>query len=159
MTLTPNYETISEIRAANERAGMHFFERAAMRFFASKVEGSQVFGGRYFITSEQFRPSSGPAAPRRFTIREARTSGDVFTIGEFQAFYSAAEARAVARHLAEIITAGRLPILGANVYEKGERVCPECRAELEKGALECPACGVDSYAEPAPEATAQVVTN
>lgn len=154
MTLTPNYETISEIRAANERAGLHFFEKGAMRFFASRIEGTQVFGGRYFITSEQYRPSSGPAASRRYTIREARAGGDVFTMGEFQAFYSAAEARAVARHLAEIITAGRLPILGANVYEKGERVCPECRAELEKGSMTCPSCGVDSYTPEEATATA-----
>lgn len=88
------FKTISEVRAANRRIDNHFFDRDTMRFFKSKIE-SGVYGGRYFITSEQFREDSS----RRYTIREAKASGEVNTIGAFQAYYSLEDARQNAREL------------------------------------------------------------
>lgn len=143
---TPNFQTIAEIKDANARAGLYFFERDTMGFFSSRVEGQQVFGGRYFITSEQFRPSSGPASPRKYTIREARATGDVRTAGKFQAFGSSAEARAVARQLVAIRAQGKTPILG-------QMDCPSCAVKLPDGAMSCPSCGVESFT-PAPEGVA-----
>jgi len=93
------FTTIDDIRRANERLGHHFFESAAMRFFASRVL-ADVFpaadgSGAYFVTSER-----GPDMARRYTVRLARSDGSVVTAGEFQAYGSARAAKAAARHLA-----------------------------------------------------------
>jgi NADPH-dependent ferric siderophore reductase len=78
--------TIEQIKAANHRAGRFFFEPATMRFFRSRV-GSTVYegpGGVYFVTSEQFVPSSGRPHPRLYTVRQFDpATGDVDSVGEF----------------------------------------------------------------------------
>lgn len=81
------FATIAQIKAANRAAGNHFFDADTMEFFRSRVEGG-VIGGRFFITSEQF----DDAAPRRFTIREAREDGSIETAGEFQSYATREEA-------------------------------------------------------------------
>jgi hypothetical protein len=48
----------------------------------------------YFITSEQFVPSQGPAQPRKYTIREVSASGDVDTVGELLQFATLKQAKA-----------------------------------------------------------------
>lgn len=76
------YKSIADIRAANAAAGFHFFERETLRFFDSRIERT-VYGGRFFITSEQFHGSDGKSAPRRYTVRVAHDDGSVTTMGEF----------------------------------------------------------------------------
>jgi len=96
-------ETISDIKTANAARGHHFFERATLRFFRSKIlrwvvpmpDGSALFG-----TSEQFVDSSGNEAPRRFTLRRCKPDGDCGTVGEFQAYKTAREVRAAAKDVA-----------------------------------------------------------
>lgn len=93
------FTTIDDIRRANERLGHHFFESAAMRFFASRVL-ADVFpaadgSGSYFVTSER-----GPGMPRRYTVRLARPDGSVVTAGEHQAYATARQAKAEAKRLA-----------------------------------------------------------
>jgi hypothetical protein len=84
---------MEDIKRANARAGHHFFEASSMRFFASRV-GQTVYGGRYFVTSEQFRDyASGRVDARRYTIRECDHEGHVRTVGDFQGFGTAAQAR------------------------------------------------------------------
>lgn len=92
------YRTISEIKAANKAAGMFFFERSSMRFFDSRIE-SKVYGGRFFITSEQFHGSDGRSAPRLYTIRECKADGDIDTVGTFQQYRHVSDARDAARLL------------------------------------------------------------
>ena len=92
-------QTIDEIRRANERLGHHFFERATLRFFRSRIL-ADVFpaadgSGSYFVTSER-----GPGMPRRYTVRLSRPDGSVVTAGELQAYGSARAAKAAARYLA-----------------------------------------------------------
>lgn len=60
--------TIYDVELAHAQAGGHFFE-----------------AGVYFVTSERFHPSSGPASPRRYTVRQWRPDqpDDVHTVGEF----------------------------------------------------------------------------
>jgi hypothetical protein len=93
------FTTIDDIRSANERIGHHFFDRATLRFFSSRIL-DDVFpaadgSGSYFATSER-----GPGMPRRYTVRLARSDGSVVTAGEFQAYGSARAAKVAARHLA-----------------------------------------------------------
>jgi hypothetical protein len=94
--------TISEIKAANKKAGYYFFERASMRFFDSIVE-RYVYegpGGIYFLTSEQFHGSNGYSEPRKWTVRQFDpTNGDVNTVGNFNKM-SKEDARVTARRLA-----------------------------------------------------------
>ena len=97
------YYSVAGIRAANAAAGFHFFDRDSMRAFSSRVHG-RLYGGRYFVTSEQDRAPYGAAAwdgERRYTVREARADGSIGTVGEFGAFSSGAEAHRAAAELAE----------------------------------------------------------
>lgn len=88
------FTSIAAVRDANKRAGFYFFERGALSFFNSRV-ASTLYGGRYFITSEQFEESY----PRKYTIREAFDDGRVETVGEFQAYADIDDAREAARAL------------------------------------------------------------
>jgi hypothetical protein len=93
------HTSIESIRRANAKAGFYFFEAGALRFFASRI-GSTVYGGKYFITSEQFRPSSGPPARRKYSVRMIRPDGSIDTIGGFQAYASRSGAASAALRLA-----------------------------------------------------------
>ena len=87
-----------EVKSANRVRGHHFFEPGAMRFFRSRI-GSALYGGRYFITSEQFEGSNGYRAERAFTVREALTDGTIETVGAFQAYATRAQALGAIRKL------------------------------------------------------------
>ena len=86
-------DTMRDVRRANERAGFHFFDSGTLRFFDSII-GRTLYGGRYFVTSERFRPS-WPERPhaRRYTVREAFPDGRIETVGEFQQYPNARQAR------------------------------------------------------------------
>lgn len=75
-----------------ERGG-HFFDRAAMRFFSSRIcwgtltahQGTN--GGFLFVTSEE-----SPYGPRSYSLRVVRESGDVDTLGDFGGYADRAAA-------------------------------------------------------------------
>lgn len=92
------YNSINEIKEANASIGAHFFEPATMRFFNSKIASRTVYGGRYFITSEQFVGSDHVAQPRRYTIR-ACYDGRVDTVGDFQQYRTIEEAKHAVKQL------------------------------------------------------------
>src|SRR5258706_86348 len=83
------FQSIEDIKLANKNRGYHFFEASTMRFFHSRI-GDAVYGGRYFITSEQREYGE----PRLYTIRECDATGDINTVGEFQGYTSSAQAKA-----------------------------------------------------------------
>ncbi len=85
------YETIDQIKEANADAGQHFFDPKTMKFWSSKV-GSDIFHGRFFITSERCGDET-----RRYTIREAKPNGHIETVGKFQQFDTPYEAMEYAR--------------------------------------------------------------
>ena len=87
--------SIRTIKYANREAGGKFFTAGAMRFFNSYVH-QKVFGGCYFVTSEQFDHRS----PRLYTVRKISEDGRVSTVGDFQAFATAGDAYAMASSLA-----------------------------------------------------------
>src|SRR5579885_440819 len=104
------YRTIQDIKRANhEWAITHkrvsIFDRGAMVFFSSQVH-DKVYGGRYFITSEQFiatdygKTLGFKDGDRLYTVRECRPDGSCDTIGEFQAYKSIEDAeRYINSHL------------------------------------------------------------
>lgn len=96
---------MQDVIRANGEAGLHFFERATMRFFDSRVcpdtlaEGP---GGVFFVTSEQFRGSDGVRAARLYTVRHFYPeTGDVTTAGTFQKHASRESAARAAKAMAE----------------------------------------------------------
>ena len=96
--------SIAAIKYANHTAGMHFFERATMRFFDSRVlrHVYQGPGGIYFITSEQFHGSDGRSEPRKYTVREFNPiTGDCFTAGDYHHFGTLSKEQA--RHDARVM--------------------------------------------------------
>lgn len=79
------HRTKAALKAANKAKGGHFFDRATMSSFGSRIES--VVAGRIFITSEQDTSSfvpSGQTEPlrawdgeRRYTVRVMDDEGDV----------------------------------------------------------------------------------
>lgn len=96
------FNSVTEIKRANERAGHHWFEPDTMRFFRSRIEdGGKVYGGRYFITSEQFE-FAGEEFERRYTLRRANDDGSIDTVfGQFQEHATLEDARNAAITAAE----------------------------------------------------------
>jgi len=70
--------TLTEIKAANSKAGFHFFDPDTMRFFRSQIgKLYQGIGGVFLVTSEQFSSYSW----RGYTIRQVTpATGDVNTV-------------------------------------------------------------------------------
>lgn len=107
------WQTMKQFRAANKAAGQHYFDADTMRFFDSRVE-SDIIGGRFFVTSEQFHPSAGPSTPRGYSVHVAWNNGHVGTVGEFggmhhddprRGYATYEEAKRAAERLAEVIGA------------------------------------------------------
>lgn len=88
------FSNMLEVVEANKRAGYHFFDADAMRFFNSRV-GSALYAGRYFITSERFSADT----PRMYTIREADDEGCINNASAYQQFNSRSAALAAVRRL------------------------------------------------------------
>lgn len=85
---TFTYRNLSDVIAANEAIGNHWFDRSTMRFFNTKIESNLIAGHR-FITSEK-----GPDGVRKYTVREACPDGTIDTVGEFQAHSTLRQAKA-----------------------------------------------------------------
>jgi len=99
-----NFTSIEQIRYANRQLGHHFFDTDTLRFFRSR-NGSTVYGGQYFITSEQdhdYGGSIGAAwdGERRYTVRRANADGSIETVGHFGQYGSRSGAAAAAARLA-----------------------------------------------------------
>jgi hypothetical protein len=77
------YRTITDVRAANERAGRQFFCSENMKLFDTRFE-TPVLAGEWFVTSETTPVDSR----RRYTVRYAKSNGDVDIAGGFRQFYS-----------------------------------------------------------------------
>lgn len=92
------FKDVAEIRQANKNSGYYFFDPKTMRFFATKVHAG-VYGGRYFITSE----NAGPFDKQRvFVVREAHANGRVTTANDTR-FRSLELAREIAKKMAKKI--------------------------------------------------------
>ena len=104
------FRWIGDIVDANGRAGNHFFDASAMRFFDSRKLTDTYFG-RLFITSERFDDNT----PRLYTIRIANDDGAIASIYpeprvlEFQAHDSASVAKRIARNAAALASSRMAP--------------------------------------------------
>ncbi len=85
------FQSMREIKKANEELGHYFFDDGAMRFFDSIIYPT-VYKGRFFVTSEK-----GPNGIRAYTLRCARDDGSVWTVGEHQQHATIKEARKAAK--------------------------------------------------------------
>ena len=83
------YTSINQIISEAERAGSHFFSKATLRFFSSRILPT-IYGGCYFITSE--RDNYRDSNPRFYTIRKYEGGLKVETVGEFCQYTSKAQA-------------------------------------------------------------------
>lgn len=78
-----------------------FFDKATMKFFNSKIYPS-VYGGKYFITSEQDRHGQAFGGKRVFTVREWDVETDrIRTIGTMGDFRYLEDARDFAKTMAK----------------------------------------------------------
>jgi|ERR1035437_211721 hypothetical protein len=71
----PAYRTITEIKAANRAAGDHFFDRAQLRLFGTRIV-THVLAGSWFITADHLVPAEAPD----FTIHRAQHDGNITTL-------------------------------------------------------------------------------
>ena len=96
------YESMQQVRAANAAAGGHWFNADAARFFGSRVSDT-IYGGRFFVSSEQDRHGGAWGGERRYTLREALAGGRIETVGRFGMFDTRREAVAFARQCARAL--------------------------------------------------------
>ena len=80
------YTSIEQVKRANAAKGYHWFDKGTMQSFRSRV-GDTIYGGHYFVSSEQFVGSEYTEA-RKYTVRYACSNGDIETIGEFNSYTS-----------------------------------------------------------------------
>ncbi len=100
------YIDIEVVKEADRKAGHHFFEPATMRFFRSRAPQTALKVGEkaYFVTSEQFKPSEGSPAPRRYTIRVCDLkTGDTETYDMDHGFQKYASGEAAMTDLKRIL--------------------------------------------------------
>ena len=97
------FESVAEIAEAHRRSGGFFFDADTLRHWKSKIH-NQLYGGRYFVTSE---PDSD-GHDRRYTVRRATwPTGRLDSDGQFRqhptrtAAHRAAAAAAEADTLAQ----------------------------------------------------------
>jgi hypothetical protein len=93
------FYSVDDIKRANRDHGHHFFDRDTLHFFRSRVH-DVVYGGRYFVTSEQC-PFPGDY-PRLYSVRRANDDGSIDSVGEFQQYETRAQAHAAAKHAADV---------------------------------------------------------
>jgi hypothetical protein len=111
--------SIETVRRHAARNGSHFFDPDTMRFFRSRVANvayRTADGTRaYFVTSEQFVPSRGEPAPRRYSVRYADFAEKEYPAScieeasKFQEYPSRGVADRAARHMAEQYDAEHKP--------------------------------------------------
>lgn len=93
---------IEDVKHANEKAGKYWFSKDTLRFFKSRVApvAYTTRDGKtaYFVSSEKFDHDT----PRLYTVRMCDlTTGEIDTVGKFQAYKSQAAATYHAKKLAK----------------------------------------------------------
>ena len=78
--------TLDQIKRAAAAAGSHWFNKNALRFFASRISSHvySVPGGALFVSSEQFLGFGSEDGARLYSVRSCTFEGSIDTVGEFQ---------------------------------------------------------------------------
>jgi hypothetical protein len=110
------FTNVTEIKRANRENGFHFFAPDTLRYFHSRTAPG-VYGGRLFVTSEQFDDDT----PRAYTVRYAHDDGSIDDASPFQQFDTLDQARRHAKALAVVLetAAGWLDNLTNAIARKG----------------------------------------
>lgn len=104
----------SELKAEVAASGSHFFDRAAMKFFDSKLEFTSSgpmcttaeYGGMVFFVTSEKAPTEG--SKRRYTVRcWTRGTARYSTIGKFQQYATKDDARKAMYAAADAAASGR----------------------------------------------------
>lgn len=85
--------SMTEVKSMNIAAGYHFFDRAAMRFFRSRI-CSGLYKNLCFVTSEIDWSDNRRYSVRRFCLDDCT----IETIGEFHSYPTLSAAREAARN-------------------------------------------------------------
>lgn len=99
--MTTVYTSLQAIKNANRARALRerralWFDQEAMSFFSTTFPfGEQVYQGCLFITGETYR-ADDPRFPVRYSVRRALELGQIETIGKFQGYETAEQARAAA---------------------------------------------------------------
>ena len=81
--------TMADVRRHNKEAGYHFFDRDTMAFWGSKVM-TPLYANNTFVTSDD----NFDRTKKLYTVRRYNPeSGEVDTVGEFQAFKTLTSAK------------------------------------------------------------------
>ena len=93
-------KTITRAKTLNKEAGLHWFDKDTMKFFNTRIV-TGILKEKYFISSEFYRDwQTGDREPTKYTIREVNwKTGDVSTVGEFQAYDSLKAAKEAVKDL------------------------------------------------------------
>lgn len=78
------FNTMTEVREAVTAGGSHWFDADTLRFFRTRLS-EYLYGGRYFVTSEE-----NPSGERRYTVRVVVWEDDrwvIDTVGGFEGFH------------------------------------------------------------------------
>lgn len=94
------FESMDDVRRANQQLGHHWFDADTLRGFKSRV-GKTLYGGRYFISSENGGPHIWNGK-RRYSVRRVNPNGSIDTVGEFGQFATGRQAAVVARYYAKV---------------------------------------------------------
>ena len=96
--------SIDQVRRAHEEIyNGHWFTSVGKRFFDSHwAETATLIGLKaYFVSSEQFHDGAH-SEPRKYSVRVCdMASGDINTVGVFQAYFTIAQARAAIKKIVE----------------------------------------------------------
>lgn len=81
------FESLEEIRRANQSRGHHFFENE----WCMKFPDEKIYHGKFFITEDGMDLGEIQLKPR-YTIRKAAKDGTISNVGRYRQFGSHHEA-------------------------------------------------------------------
>lgn len=100
-----NFNSISQIKRANENAGRYFFSDGTMRMFNCRVHDA-VYAGCVFVTSERNDMPYCAPQPRVYTVRIALVDGSIETFGSLGDYATRAQAHREAQCLGDALKKG-----------------------------------------------------
>lgn len=134
------YNNTDDVRRDFDRQGSHWFEPGAMAFFKTRLS-DKVYGGRYFVTSEE-----GPNGVRAYSVRRIEEDRDgrlsIETVGEFQGHAKRRSAHKEAARLARTERHAAAYSV-ATVAEVNEELYQQVKKRIADG--DCVVCGARLY--------------
>ena len=99
------FNSISQIKRANENGGRYFFSDGTMRMFNCRVHDA-VYSQCVFVTSERNDMPYCAPQPRVYTVRIALADGSIETFGSLGDYATRAQAHALAESVGKALHNG-----------------------------------------------------